>query len=45
MNPNGGPKGVGYAGNLRVVLTFLLLFFANLILTAMYLQIVPPKGS
>ena len=45
MNPRGGPKGVGDAVNLGVVLTFLLLFFANLILTAMYLQIVPPKGS
>ena len=45
MNPKGGPKGVGDAVNLGVVLTFLLLFFANLILTAMYLQIVPPKGS
>lgn len=45
MNPKGGPKGVGDAVNLGVVLTFLLLFFANLILTAMYLQIIPPKGS
>ena len=45
MNPKGGPKGVGDAVNLGVVLTFLLLFFANLILTAVYLQIVPPKGS
>lgn len=45
INPKGGPKGVGDAVNLGVVLTFLLLFFANLILTAMYLQIVPPKGS
>lgn len=45
MNPKGGPKGVGDAVNLGVVVTFLLLFFANLILTAMYLQIVPPKGS
>lgn len=45
MHPKGGPKGVGDAVNLGVVLTFLLLFFANLILTAVYLQIVPPKGS
>ncbi|WP_333619203.1 MlaE family ABC transporter permease [Dietzia sp.] len=45
MNPKGGPKGVGDAVNLGVVLTFLLLFFANIILTAVYLQIVPPKGS
>mgnify|MGYP007002859822 CR=1 FL=1 len=27
------------------VTTFLLLFLANLIITAVYLQIVPPKGS
>lgn len=45
MNPRGGPKGVGDAVNLGVVLTFLLLFFANLILTAVYLQVVPAKGS
>lgn len=45
MNPKGGPKGVGDAVNLSVVVTFLLLFFSNLILTAMYLQIVPPRGS
>lgn len=45
MNPKGGPKGVGDAVNLGVVLTFLLLFFANLILTAVYLQVVPAKGS
>lgn len=45
MHPKGGPKGVGDAVNLGVVVTFLLLFFANLILTAVYLQVVPPKGS
>jgi phospholipid/cholesterol/gamma-HCH transport system permease protein len=28
-----------------VVITFLLLFFVNLVLTAIYLQVVPPKGS
>jgi phospholipid/cholesterol/gamma-HCH transport system permease protein len=28
-----------------VVITFLLTFFVNLVLTAIYLQIVPPKGS
>jgi len=28
-----------------VVITFLLLFFVNLVLTAIYLQIVPPKGT
>jgi len=45
MNPKGGPKGVGDAVNQSVLITFLLLFLANLIITAVYLQIVPPKGS
>ena len=45
MNAAGGPKGVGDAVNESVVITFLLLFLANLIITAVYLQIVPPKGS
>ena len=45
LNPASGPKGVGEAVNQSVVITFLLLFFANLILTAVYLQIVPPRGS
>jgi phospholipid/cholesterol/gamma-HCH transport system permease protein len=45
MNPRSGPKGVGDAVNQSVVITFLLLFFVNLVLTAIYLQIVPPKGG
>ncbi|UPW10338.1 ABC transporter permease [Gordonia terrae] len=45
LNPRGGPKGVGDAVNQSVVITFLLLFLANLIITAVYLQVVPPKGS
>ncbi|MDJ0392170.1 ABC transporter permease [Rhodococcus sp. G-MC3] len=45
LNPNPGPKGVGEAVNQTVVITFLLLFFANLILTLVYLQVVPAKGS
>lgn len=45
LNPKGGPKGVGDAVNQSVVITFLLLFLANLVITAVYLQIVPPKGS
>ncbi len=44
LNPRPGPKGVGDAVNQSVVFTFLLLFFVNLVLTAIYLQIVPPKG-
>ncbi len=45
LNPKGGPKGVGDAVNQSVVIAFLLLFFVNLVLTAIYLQVVPPKGS
>ncbi|MEU4252418.1 ABC transporter permease [Amycolatopsis sp. NPDC026612] len=45
LNPKGGPKGVGDAVNQSVVITFLLLFVLNLILTTVYLQLVPPKGS
>jgi phospholipid/cholesterol/gamma-HCH transport system permease protein len=44
LNPAGGPKGVGDAVNQSVVITFLLLFFVNFVLTALYLQLVPPKG-
>ncbi len=45
LNPKGGPKGVGDAVNQSVVITFLVLFFVNLVLTLVYLQIVPAKGS
>lgn len=45
FTPRGGPKGVGDAVNQSVVITFLLLFFANLIITAVVLQIIPPKGG
>jgi phospholipid/cholesterol/gamma-HCH transport system permease protein len=45
LNPKGGPKGVGDAVNQSVVITFLLLFVLNLVLTTVYLQLVPPKGS
>ncbi len=38
-------EGGREAVNQTVVITFLLLFFANLILTMVYLQIVPAKGS
>ncbi|MEV0056303.1 ABC transporter permease [Saccharopolyspora shandongensis] len=44
LNPAGGPKGVGDAVNQAVVITFLLLFLINLVLTGIYLQLVPPKG-
>ncbi|MFI5780412.1 MlaE family ABC transporter permease [Nocardia sp. NPDC051570] len=45
LNPKGGPKGVGDAVNQSVVITFLVLFFVNLVLTLVYLQVVPAKGS
>ncbi|WP_019630045.1 MlaE family ABC transporter permease [Actinomadura atramentaria] len=45
LNPAPGPKGVGDAVNQSVVITFLLLFFVNLTMTAIYLEVVPPKGS
>jgi phospholipid/cholesterol/gamma-HCH transport system permease protein len=45
LNAGGGPKGVGDAVNQSVVITFLLLFFVNFVMTAVYFQVVPPKGS
>jgi phospholipid/cholesterol/gamma-HCH transport system permease protein len=44
LHPRGGPKGVGDAVNQSVVITFLLLFLVNAVITAVYLRIVPPKG-
>jgi phospholipid/cholesterol/gamma-HCH transport system permease protein len=44
LNAGGGPKGVGDAVNQSVVITFMLLFFTNFILTAMYFQIIPQKS-
>ena len=45
MNAAGGPKGVGDAVNESVVITFMLLFVVNFVLSAIYLQVVPPKGG
>ncbi|MGH3319795.1 MAG: MlaE family ABC transporter permease [Streptosporangiaceae bacterium] len=45
LNAGGGPKGVGDAVNQSVVITFMLLFFTNFILTAVYFQVVPQKGA
>jgi phospholipid/cholesterol/gamma-HCH transport system permease protein len=39
----GGPKGVGDAVNQAVVITFIMLFFLNFILTALYFNFVPQK--
>lgn len=38
LNARGGPKGVGDAVNQTVVFSFMLLFFANSIITAIFLQ-------
>ena len=45
MNAGGGPKGVGDAVNQSVVITFMLLFVANFVMTAVYFQLVPQKGG
>lgn len=42
-NARGGPKAVGEAVNKAVVLTFIILFFVNFTLTALYFNAVPPK--
>ena len=44
LNAGGGPKGVGDAVNQSVVITFMLLFFSNFILTALYFQVIPQKS-
>ena len=43
MNAAGGPKGVGDAVNESVVITFILLFVVNVTMSAVYLELVPPK--
>jgi ABC-type transporter Mla maintaining outer membrane lipid asymmetry permease subunit MlaE len=43
MNAAGGPKGVGDAVNEAVVITFMLLFVVNFVMSAIYFQLVPPK--
>ncbi|GIH04634.1 ABC transporter permease [Rhizocola hellebori] len=45
LNAKGGPKGVGDAVNQSVVVTFMLLFALNFVMTAIYFQVVPQKGS
>jgi phospholipid/cholesterol/gamma-HCH transport system permease protein len=45
LNASGGPKGVGDAVNQSVVITFMLLFVTNFVMTAVYFQIVPQKGG
>jgi phospholipid/cholesterol/gamma-HCH transport system permease protein len=45
LNPAPGPKGVGEAVNQSVVISFVLVFLINLVVTTIYLQLVPPKGG
>lgn len=42
LHASGGPKGVGQAVNESVVLSFLLLFGANYVMSVAYFQLVPP---
>ncbi len=43
LGAKGGPKGVGDAVNQAVVVTFVLAFFVNFVLTLIYFQFVPQK--
>lgn len=43
MYVKGGPKGVGDAVNRAVVVTFLLIFVANFVMTTIYFALVPQK--
>jgi phospholipid/cholesterol/gamma-HCH transport system permease protein len=43
LNPRPGPKGVGDAVNESVVIAFVMLFVVNVVLTAIYLRVVPAK--
>ncbi|WP_236757734.1 ABC transporter permease [Aeromicrobium sp. PE09-221] len=45
LNTAPGPKGVGDSVNQSVVVTFMLLFFVNTIITMLYLQLFPGKGA
>jgi phospholipid/cholesterol/gamma-HCH transport system permease protein len=44
LNASGGPSGVGQAVNESVIIAFMVLFFLNAIITAIYFQLVPPPG-
>ncbi|MGN6523589.1 MAG: MlaE family ABC transporter permease [Actinomycetes bacterium] len=43
LTAGGGPKGVGDAVNQSVVITFMLLFVVNFVITAIYFQLVPQR--
>jgi len=44
LSAGGGPAGVGRAVNESVILSFMLLFLINSIITALYFQLVPQAG-
>ena len=44
LHAKGGPKGVGDAVNQAVVVTFILAFFVNFVLTVVYFHFVPQKS-
>lgn len=44
LNAGGGPSGVGRAVNESVIIAFMLLFFINAVISAIYFQVVPPPG-
>lgn len=44
MHAKGGPKGVGDAVNQAVVITFILAFFVNFVLTVVYFNFIPQKS-
>ena len=44
LSAGGGPSGVGRAVNESVIITFMLLFFINALITAVYFQVVPQQG-
>jgi phospholipid/cholesterol/gamma-HCH transport system permease protein len=44
LTAGGGPSGVGRAVNESVIITFMLLFFINALMTAVYFQVVPQQG-
>jgi phospholipid/cholesterol/gamma-HCH transport system permease protein len=44
MYAKGGPKGVGDAVNQAVVITFILAFFVNFVLTIFYFNFIPQKA-
>ncbi len=44
VTAKGGPQGVGDGVNQSVIVSFVLLFMVNTIVSAVYYQLVPPKG-